>query len=185
MGRFFLTVLFGVAVFVGVAYYFELWPASTDVPPPSRLKGGPNSAAKDRAAKFDVGGVLYAPWPRPKVQPINGARPYVDPIAVIAGHLGVVDKNEVPAEVEGTLLYIGEEVPDVAIAVAGVAPFMVDPFRYATMNMGDGMVAKFYRRLQQGEVVTPDQVVAMLNPAKGIHDVAMKRAKLLASEAEY
>jgi len=96
------------------------------------------------------------------------------------------------------VLYVGEEVPDGVVAAAGVAPFVVDPFRFAPVDLGkaysgdtdslvvvgDRIIYKFYRRLDEGMTVKQDRVVAMLNPAKAISELVIRRAKFKSAIAD-
>lgn len=181
MGRFLLTVMLGLAIFAGVAWYFDLWPGESG--PPMRPKPEDPKGQVEAARQVDVGGPLYPP--APAVKPIQGDAPVrIEPI-VIAGQLGVVDKVELSSQVDGALLFIGEEVPDAVVAAAGVAPFMIDPFRYANVTSGDQPIGKFYRRLQQGMPVGAGEMVAMVDPARALLDLGAKRVKVQAAEAEH
>ncbi len=184
MGRFFLTLILGLALCGVAAWYFELWPvqADTDRPQPS------NGKKIKPTAKVELGPVLYDPA---KVQantlvPADDLKEDLrrDPV-VIAGQLGVMDKVELSPEVEGSLLFIGEEIPEEIIAVTGIAPFMTDPFRIATIDMGDRQIHKVYRRLQEGAKVAQGQIVAMVNPAKALLDLAMKKNRYFAAVADH
>jgi len=91
---------------------------------------------------------------------------------------------EVPSQVPGQLLFIGEGVPEWAISLTGVAPFMAEPYYYAVVRLGNEQHARFYRRLYEQEVVQAEQMLGLVDPAKTIGMVREKQAKLKAAIAE-
>src|SRR5262245_55808071 len=186
MGRFFLTVLMGLGIVGAIAWWFDLWPTSDRSTATTKRKSDQPKGPKPPApASVDWGEPLYPAWKVAEPQPEREA-PRTERRTIIGGQLAVVDKVDAAAEVDGALLYVGEDLPDGAVAAAGVAPFMADPYRFATIHLGgDRDLVKFYRRLQENMPVRPDQIVGMLNPARAIHELAIRRAKTEAAVADW
>jgi WD40 repeat protein len=178
MGRFFLTIVLGLGLFLGAAWYFDLLPYIPN-PENGRRNGADNSKSPDAV---DIGKILYAPQPFPAEAALGAARGK-DPI-VIACHLNVIKKVDVSSQLDGQLLFIGVPVPDGAILVAGVAPFVAPPFHAAMIDLGDKEDFKFYRRLDEGKTVLNDQVVGLLDPSQALLKLTVSRAKIVAAEAD-
>src|SRR5262245_24905794 len=183
MSRFFWTVVLGLALFFGIVWYFDLMPGAP-------ANDGRSRGAKTSAASVDLGGPLYPPAPAVKARSGDEAgAPRIDSI-IIGGQLAVTDKVELSADTDGTVLFIGEEVPDGIVAAAGLAPFMADPFRFAAVDLGrtrggvEQVLYKFYRRLEEGMQVPQDRIVAMLNPNRAIAELAIRAAKYEAAVSD-
>ena len=82
-------------------------------------------------------------------------------------------------------MFIGEEVPEGATQVAGIAAFLASPFDYTKVNHGARQVVKPYRLLKEGDIVYADQILAMVDTAKSLGDLDMKRVKITAAKADY
>lgn len=182
MGRFFLTLALGLGLCFGAAYYFDLWPKS----PAADHQNTTDDSADNGKRPVELGDLLYHPQivGSQLVPPGDFNENLLGRVIVVPAQLAPLDKVEVGAEVEGSLLFVGEEIPPSAIAVAGLAPFTADPFRIVPLALGSDTVYKVYRRLYDGMTVNPDQMVALLNPAKAMLDVNMKTAKVNASVAD-
>jgi WD40 repeat protein len=170
MGRFLLTVILGVAIFAGLAWYFDWMPGEF-----GSARPGKNSAASRPAV--DVGKPLFAAHPLPPEPPAPASKRLRDPIT-IAAHLTLIDRADLDCPVDGQLLFVGEMVPEGAEAAAGIAPFFVEPFTYARINQGDGDRIIFYRQLKEEMTVAANQMVALVDPAKAMNDLASKKAKV-------
>jgi WD40 repeat protein len=131
----------------------------------------------------ELGNALFAGEALPKEPKIAGHRQGADPI-ILHGHITVLDKVDVASQVAGQLLFIGEEVPEGAAQVGGVAPFFRDPYQHALVEQGNRDIAKIYRRIYEGETIRDNQMVAMINPAKALNGVLEKQAKYSAANAE-
>jgi WD40 repeat protein len=181
MRGFLITILLGLGLFAGVAWYLDLWPhlVTTMVPPPE--------TAHDSATKVaqELGPELYKPVPL--VSPARDANDLShlkDPI-VIDGHLVVTEKQEVSgisasdnsSKRSQRILFIGEPIPDDAPAPPG-------PVYAAKINMGDKEVVKRYRRLEEGARVKQDQIVGMLDYSLALNDATSKKTKIDAAKAD-
>src|SRR5438105_2137101 len=119
MGRLLLACVLGCAIFAGVAYQLGYIGVETYAP-----------AAKDQAKRAapapDLGATIFkaAPWP---AAPAAIEERRVDPVVVL-GNMAVLDRPEMAAQVPGQIMFIGEEVPDGALQVAGAAAFLAEPF---------------------------------------------------------
>jgi WD40 repeat protein len=161
MFRVILTALvLGVLMFAGVAYWLQL-----PIPGFNDEGGGDPVAHTDSAQparKLDLGDDLYPAAPFPAFPVSAAAKRPAEPV-VLRGYLITKDKQDVPALVAGQLLFVGEPVPDGAIEAAGVAGFMGDPFNYASMTGKHGRTYRFFRRLYDGQIVSGDQILGMVD----------------------
>lgn len=179
MGRILLTLLLAGVLAGTAGWYFG---AFTQLPDdtPSQLAGGGAGPAIDPAL---LGEHLYKPAKmdkRGRSHAVAGGR---DPIE-LRGTLGVIDKVDVPSQVPGELLYVGDGVPEGVTQVAGVAPFMVDTYEQANVIHKDRYVPKFYRPLKEGMIVTHGQVVAEMNYSRSYNQVLGSKAILDRSASE-
>lgn len=175
MLRFIVILLLALVIAGGAAWYYDLVPA---VPGPT---GDVQHKDQNHTA---LGGLLYAAVPLPVLPPPVPAKQQADPI-VIPGHLSVIDKIDISCQLPGQLLFIGERVPDGAEAVAGVTPFITEPFQSTRILRGGRDQFVLYRRFFEGQVVHQDQMVAMLDFSKAFNEWVAKRAKVKAMEAEF
>ncbi len=76
-------------------------------------------------------------------------------------------------------------MPDDVLALGGCAPFSADPYSYARIILGSKDLIVIYRRLLENQKLRPDQMVAMLDPAKAMHEAAIRRAKVNVAEYDY
>ena len=179
MGRFLLVVLLGSGIVAGIAWYFNLNPGE---PKRERPMPGPETTPPT-----ELGNLLFPNAPPAIPEPVpSGPGKKQAAIPPIPAHLQVMDKVDIGPLVEGQILLIGEPVPDDVVALGGVAPFSAYPFRQARVTQGSKDLIVIYRRLQEGrQDLEPDQIVAMLDPAKALHEVAITKAKLEAAKFDY
>ncbi len=175
MFRFILILILALGIAGGVAWYYDL------VPPIPGPNGVVTSQAKDPVGP--LGNLLYPAAELPAPPPIY-TKQQADPI-VIPGHLSVIDKIDISCQLPGQLLFIGERVPDGAEAVAGMAPFLAEPFQSTRILRGGRDQFIPYRRFFEGQTVHQDQMVAMLDFSKAYNELVAKRAKVKAVEAEH
>ena len=179
-----VSLLLGAALFGGIVWYFEL-----PIPWEPRVStGDPTSPVNtahdpDRAPKVELGEPLYPAEPFPELKTANGSVRALQPLA-IRGTIVVKDKQEVPSQVSGQMLFIGDGVPGGAVEAAGVAPFMVEPFGVATVNMGDERTYMFFRRLGESMVVTGEQMLGMIDPSRALLMLEEKEFKIVLSAHE-
>src|ERR1043165_7821270 len=128
MGRFFLTLILGVGIFGLVAWQLGL--LITEDP---RIGDGGDQPGV-RVEPSALGAELYPKAPDMVVTPglVRGR----DPIHA-SGYMNVLEKGNVPSEVDGKLLFIGTEVPEGAAQVAGVAAFLGEDYHETRASLGD------------------------------------------------
>lgn len=168
---FFLSLLAGAALFVVIAG----WAGLIELPWET---GEASKTASTGAEKVEanLGGELWQPESFPPLDPAVG-RPRTDPI-ILRGFTSIKDKQDVPANVGGQILYIGEGVPDGVVEVAGPAAFLAEPYAYNVMHVGDQPVYKFYRRLNPNNPVYSDEVIGMIDCAKALATLMEKQGKI-------
>lgn len=123
-----------------------------------------------------LGGDLYAPAAFPALDPEAG-KFKGDPLT-LRGHVQIKDKQEVPAQVSGQILYIGEPIADGVVEVCGAAPFLAEPFGYNIVTVGDNQQFEFYRRLLPGQTVHSDEVIGMIEFATALEASREKQYKI-------
>jgi WD40 repeat protein len=168
MMRAILAIGAGVLVFLGIAYYAGLFPGGGG-------DGPARTAAADATPREKLGSDLYQAAVYPKLQETGTLRP--DPI-VLRGFTAIKDKQDVPASVAGTILYIGVAIPDEVVEAAGVAPFLAEPYAYNTITIGDEKHYKFYRRLLPNEPVYSDEVVGLIECSAALETLMEKELKI-------
>jgi WD40 repeat protein len=95
-----------------------------------------------------------------------------DPIVVPACHLVVIEKQEVPSQRDGILLFMGTEVQ----------PGETVPSERMIV-LPDRPADKKYRRLQEGDRVAPGQLLALVDDRLARDDYAIKKGQILLNEA--
>src|SRR6516164_4564242 len=173
MGRFLLVLILGSAIVAGIAWGFDLLPKSERTGPVPDSKPTP---------KIEFGNPLFPSAKRSVAEPVFNGTGKGLPAIVIQGHFAVMDKSDAAPQVEGQILFVGEAVSDEAVALDGVAAFSADPFSNAKINRGTGDLIVMYRRLLEDEPLRPDQMVAMLDPAKALQEAAIRKAKVKVAE---
>jgi WD40 repeat protein len=178
MGKFLAALVLGVAIF-GVVYWAFF---DTGANVTTYVNSG-SYAATSVTPESELGPDLYPATPFPEVKANSAAARATDPI-VISGYLTALDQQEVPSQVPGQMLFIGEGIPDAIVQLAGVAAFMAEPCYYANIWPGDKPIAKFYRRFYENQVVRQDQELGVVDYTKALGVVLEKKAKVNAALAE-
>jgi WD40 repeat protein len=180
-GRIVLVGFLGVAIAAAVVWATGLLPviaqdgsqSQTDV-----VAKAPAPAKKQvTTEKQPIGGNLYAlakpvlqPDPPPTAQKTG---PATDPIVIPRAHLALVRKQDVPAQRDGVLMFVG-------IAIRpGENPPKEDRF-----IVRDGNVTKEFRRLKEGDRVEAGELLAQVDDTLARADMGIKRAKLEAANAD-
>jgi WD40 repeat protein len=172
MRRILLIVILAVGISAIVAWAAGWFPGSEGLAKTNR----PGSRSH---AQVDYGRPLYkgpALPSEPAVNPVNEA----DPITIGDFHFYAPDKVDVTSQVDGTLLFIGQEVTgppkpdDMANNIFPAKVYKDGKDRWVR-----------YRRLQENDFVRADQMVALVDPTLALNQVALKEAKLEASKADY
>jgi WD40 repeat protein len=176
MVRAIIVIVLGVALAAVAAWQFNLIP--TAQPVDQAAKSGPEPA------NTELGPDLYV---REKFTPIEmpERRASMDPI-VLHGLMNAFEVEELSSKVQGsTVLYIGEKVDEVAMLVAGSAPFLAEPYYPAKeIDAGRQKFQTFYRRLYEGETVKNNQMLGMVDPPEALGVVLEKIAKIEAAKAD-
>jgi WD40 repeat protein len=177
MGRIVMVMILGAALFFAGAWQLGLLEKSTD-----SVKRNDEEASIPVAAIETLGADLYAAEKFPEIHVRE--RKGRDPI-VVPGIFNAIEEEEVPSQVPGRILFIGEQVDDSAVLVAGSAPFLTEPYYFAKVYAGGTeKFVKFYRRLYQGETIKKNQILALIEPAKALGEVLGKQAKIDLAVAE-
>lgn len=177
MGKYIITLILGIALFVSGVWYLDLFPHKTPGRPNGPDDGivvGPVTPASE------LGDHLY---PAEKFKPID-KRTNTDPI-VLYGLMNAFEVEDVPSLVPGRILFIGDQVDDGAVLAAGSAAFLAEPYYFASIYAGRQTFVKFYRRHYEGDIIKQGQMLGMVEPAKAFGAVLEKIAKLSAAEADY
>lgn len=128
--------------------------------------GGEES--ENPTAPVDIGEMLFKPasWPRYEDIAVS------DPIRVSLVHLTVLDKVELPSKEEGTVEWLGVEVP---------AGEVVDPKDLHVHKR----TQQRYKRLRLGEPVSSGQVIVVLDDERAAleHDISINNT--LGAEKEF
>lgn len=193
MGRIFLFLLtVGISLFVA-RHLGYLGEGEVKMP----LPGTQAAAAKGKTMPLpDLGGDLFEKKPLPnKATNLVDVKLGRDPI-VISGHLEPQENFDASGATEGTILFVGEEIPSGAIQVAGVAPFLPEPCNIAKVKIVETKVIKqgnseiekdveyvnreiqkVYLKLMKGQMVHTDQVLVVLDPANALTELSAKKLK--------
>src|ERR1019366_4973873 len=180
MGRVFIVVLLGAALFFGGAWYLGLFESMMNnnaaINPPASVAAVPEEKLGDDLFKAADNPPFVIP-----------ERSNVDPI-VLNGVMNLIEQEEVPGPTEkgGRILFIGTPVEENAVLAAGSTPFLTEPYYFQTIYTGeDRSFVTFYRRLYEGNTVQQDQILAMIEPAKALGAIFEKKAKVEYAQAEY
>ena len=96
-----------------------------------------------------------------------------DPITIPDCRLTVIDKEDVPSQKEGVIVCIGTEIqPGEKVPEDRIVKVTV------------GKEEKKFRRLQEGDIVKANQLLALLDDRLARAELGMARAKLEAAKAE-
>lgn len=175
MIRTIVALALGAGLFGLVAWQFELGPFATDTDPktPSQIK---------QPAQPKLGDFLYPPSPFPKESALPLRRG--DPV-VIQATLSPMDKIDVSAKASGQLLLIGDLVPEGAVQAAGTAAFIAEPYYPVEIPLiGGRKMIQIYQRFYEGSILGRDQMIGLVDPAKALSDIELKRARVQSAIAE-
>jgi WD40 repeat protein len=175
MGRIFLVTILGAVLLF--AFTWQLGLLDTDSDP------GATATVEEQVVEITtLGDDLYKAEGFPEIrQPTPGV---ADPI-ILYGVMNALEVEEVPSQVAGRILFIGEQVDERAVPVVGGAAFPADPFYSSTFHAGEKLVKVYYRRLYEGQEVRKGQMVALIEPAKAMGEVLVKAAKIEYAMAEH
>lgn len=177
MRNFIVMLLLGIVLFAVGAWSLGLFEEKSDVNP---TPDGERRVAVV-AKPGDLGNDLYPPA---KYKPIELPRQLRTPI-VIPGLMNAIETEEVPSPVQGRVLFVGDQVDDSAVLVAGSTAFLAEPYYFASVYTGRTTFNKFYRRHYEGDVVTQGQMLGMIEPSEALGDVLKEMTKISAARAEY
>ena len=124
------------------------------------------------ALPADLGAPLYAP-PSPLPPAVQRSTFAADPLLVHDCRLVVMDKQEVPSQREGTILFLGTELQPGEEAPAE---------RMLSIPTDDGV--KHYRRLREDDIVTAGQLLGRLDDRLARHELAIRAGRLAAAQAD-
>lgn len=175
MGRIIVIVLLGIALFLSGAWYLGLFENAQPIG-----TGGQNVQVtpEDKLGDWLYGADVKFPVIPPITRPATVA-------TVIHGVMNATENEEVPSPVPGTVLFVGEQVDDVAVMVAGSTAFLAEPYHLTTVETsGQEEFVKAYRRIHDGDPIGPRQMVAMIQPTDAMVEVMAKTAKVNYAQAE-
>src|SRR5205814_5068581 len=82
---------------------------------------------------------------------------------LLYGVMNPFETEEVPSKVPGTILFIGDQVDDHAVFVAGSAAFLAEPYYPAVIDAGKDKFVKFFRRHYEGDTIKQGQMLGMVD----------------------
>ena len=176
MGRIVMVMLLGAGLFLGILYSLGMLNEPITTPPDKTT-----AVQKVPVPIIELGGNLYQALDFPAIRIADTI--IADPIVLI-GVMNAIEQEEVPSQVPGVILFIGDQVEDSLVLAAGSAAFITEPYWLAEIRAGEDTFVKFYRRLYDGKPVTQGQMVAMISPAKALGEVLSKAAKVELAIAE-
>ncbi len=176
MLRLLLACVLGLGVFALVAWKFDL------ISPGETGTVANTKTVKDKKINVNLGAVLYPAAEMPPTPPEPEQRQR-DPI-IIQGNLVALYRPEIAAQIAGQVMFVGDEIPEGATQLAGATAFLAAPYEYVKVNHGAREVIKTYRLLKQGDIVNADDMLAMIDTAKAMGELAMKRVKITAAKAD-
>lgn len=119
-----------------------------------------------------LGKALYAPAiPSPAAPLTQAGR--IEPVIVPECRLTVVEKQDVPSQRDGVLLFLGTEIE---------ANRPVPPDQVVLVRIGNQ--ERRFRRLKEGDIVQAGQLLAHLDDQLSRDDHAIKQARLAATRAD-
>jgi WD40 repeat protein len=135
--------------------------------------GQPGATAGPMRETKPIGAPLYAEGAA--VKPVPAPEKYrADPVAIDECRLTPLDKQEVPSQRNGVIWFIGTEVGEKEDVPA-------DRLIVAPASQG----GKRYRRLMEGDFVKYGQLLAQLDDRLARDELASKKAKTSAAEADW
>jgi len=178
MGRLFLSLVLGGGIFAIVGYQMGLF-TNTE---PSYAKSDDGENSSGAPTVVELGGWLYEPKPIPPTPTLKQDDPVHDPL-VVRAHFAVIDKVELSAPIPGKVLFIGEEIPEGAAQVAGVASFVAPPFESNRIPGVRDETVFIYRRLYENELVENRHMVAKMDITKILGELLVKNGKVRTAKA--
>ncbi|MBI3408449.1 MAG: hypothetical protein HY040_08835 [Planctomycetes bacterium] len=175
MIRTFFALALGAVLFGLVAWQFELLPWQKAATTHDGDQPG-------SAPPINLGELLYKPAAFPKESPqrVRGR----EPLAVLA-NFQAVEKIDISAKMPGQILMIGDPVPQGALQVAGVAPFIPEPYYSVEIPItGERKLVQIFRRYYEGSTIGKDAFIAMIDPANVLNEIDGNEAKLEAAIQE-
>jgi WD40 repeat protein len=176
MGRVFFTFLLAVIIAGVAAWYFEL------IEQPGTNHDGEPVYVSTVPAPAELGKELYPPTQVEQKETIHELPSGRDAVAIPAT-LAEIDKIDVPAQVGGRILYVGDGVPEGVTQVAGVAAFLQSGYKQTTISHKGYDLIRFYKPLERGNEVITGQMVAEIDPAQALY--AYLQHKTLLKSADY
>lgn len=176
MLRIVLFMVLGAALFFAGAYQLGLFEDQGH----GRQDVGP-TPEEPVAAVTTLGNDLYDAKGYPEI--VLPGLADSEPIEIY-GIMNPIEWEEVPSQVPGRILFVGEEVDAATVLTAGSAAFLSEPYYTATIYTGGEPLVKVYRRLYEGQTIKRGQMLAMIEPPKAIGEVLGKKAKIELASAE-
>ena len=122
----------------------------------------------------EIGSPLYTPVKDAESpRPVAAGRRISDPIVVSDCRLTIFEKEEVPAQKDGVLLFLGTEIKPGEDVPA-------DKVFEVTL----GKENKKFRRIDVGDIVEKDQLLAILDDRLARDDLAIKEGKVYVSQED-
>ncbi|MCX7666476.1 MAG: HlyD family efflux transporter periplasmic adaptor subunit [Gemmataceae bacterium] len=134
---------------------------------PPKSGTGKSNGIEPEVTKKEIGPALYE---RAEYTPFSGDSAG-DFILVPAGHLTAPYRHEISSQIDAIIDWIGVEIPEEQAKKYDPR----DIFQHEASQ-------KFYRRLQQGDVVKRDQIVVLLDDKQAKFDYLTAKARLEAAE---
>jgi len=173
MGRILLTLLLA-GVLAGVAgWYLGAFTQLPDDPGSQAAGDGGQRPVNPK----ELGEPLYPPV-KMDTRGLQHAVPGGSDSIVIQGNLREIDKVDIPSQVPGQILYIGDGVPEGVMQVAGIAPFMHDSYKQAKVVHKDRFVTALYRPWKEGQIVTHGQELGKVDYSRS-HNAVLGHLAIL------
>lgn len=137
----------------------------------AKSTAGTNSLASFDPSAEPLYSVVGAGNGADRVPPTSGIAK--DPVVIPDCRLTVIDKQDVPSQREGVILFVGTELQPGE---------QVPPDKLVEVRIGSEL--KRFRRLKEDDPVEAGQLLAQLDDRLARDDLAMKHGKLLSSKAE-
>lgn len=175
MRNYIIIFILGIALFLAGVWYLGLdQNRPVPVDPGVPVKGG-------AVADAELGDYLYAAAKYLPVEIPQGG--HTDPI-VLPGVMNAFETEEVPGAVPGKVLFIGDQVDESAVLVAGSSAFLTEPYGYISIDAGRNIYKKFYRRHYENDIVVQGQQLALIEPSEAFGEVLKEIAKVAAAKSE-
>jgi len=130
-----------------------------------------NAAPPQESAPVVQKQVVQAPASPQQFQDLEKPHGATEPIVMTRCKVDLIEKEDVPSQREGVLMFVGIELKPDEPPPAGESLY---PYK-----------GKKYRRLKEGDRVEANQVIALVEPILAEADLAIKVAKVEAAVADY